>query len=89
MPSFTRRALLAKLAIAAAPAIEDAGKHTLIVVFLRGGADTLGQGLADGGLEADNLVLLVGKAEGRVLAAHRDTDFFGVLDRRQIIGLNS
>lgn len=41
MPSFTRRALLAKLAIAAAPAIEDAGKHTLIVVFLRGGADTM------------------------------------------------
>jgi uncharacterized protein (DUF1501 family) len=41
MPSFTRRALLSKLAIAAAPAIEDAGKHTLIVVFLRGGADTM------------------------------------------------
>lgn len=41
MPSFTRRALLAKLAIAAAPAIEDAGRHTLIVVFLRGGADTM------------------------------------------------
>ena len=41
MPSSTRRALLAKLAIAAAPAIEDAGRHTLIVVFLRGGADTM------------------------------------------------
>ena len=41
MPSFTRRALLAKLAIAAAPAIEDAGNHTLVVVFLRGGADTM------------------------------------------------
>lgn len=41
MPSFTRRALLAKLAVAAAPAIEDAGRHTLIVVFLRGGADTM------------------------------------------------
>src|SRR5687768_4190943 len=41
MSSFTRRALLAKLAIAAAPAIEDAGRHTLIVIFLRGGADTL------------------------------------------------
>ncbi|MFZ4765905.1 MAG: DUF1501 domain-containing protein [Roseimicrobium sp.] len=41
MPSFTRRALLTKLAIAAAPTIEDAGRHTLVVVFLRGGADTL------------------------------------------------
>lgn len=41
MPSFTRRALLAKLALAAAPAIEDAGRHTLVVVFLRGGADTM------------------------------------------------
>jgi uncharacterized protein (DUF1501 family) len=41
MSSFTRRALLSKLAVAAAPAVEDAGRHTLIVVFLRGGADTL------------------------------------------------
>ena len=41
MSTFTRRALLAKLAVAAAPAVEDAGRHTLIVVFLRGGADTM------------------------------------------------
>jgi uncharacterized protein (DUF1501 family) len=41
MSSFTRRALLSKLAVAAAPAVEDAGRHTLIVVFLRGGADTM------------------------------------------------
>ncbi len=41
MSSFTRRALLSKLAVAAAPAVEDAGRHTLVVVFLRGGADTM------------------------------------------------
>ncbi len=41
MPSLTRRALLSKLAFAAAPAVEDAGRHTLVCVFLRGGADTL------------------------------------------------
>ncbi|MES2738803.1 MAG: DUF1501 domain-containing protein [Verrucomicrobiota bacterium] len=41
MSSLTRRALLSKLAFAAAPAAESAGDHTLIHVFLRGGADTL------------------------------------------------
>jgi len=41
MPSLTRRALLSKLAFAAPPVVEDAGCHTLIHVFLRGGADTL------------------------------------------------
>ena len=41
MPSFTRRALLSQLVVAAAPAVEDAGKHTLVCVFLRGGADTM------------------------------------------------
>ncbi len=41
MPPVTRRALLTKLALAAAPAVEDAGRHTLVVIFLRGGADTM------------------------------------------------
>jgi uncharacterized protein (DUF1501 family) len=41
MPSFTRRALLSQLVVAASPAVEDAGKHTLVCVFLRGGADTM------------------------------------------------
>lgn len=41
MPSMTRRSLLSNLAFAAPPVIEDAGCHTLICVFLRGGADTL------------------------------------------------
>lgn len=42
MPLLTRRALLSKLAVAAPTAAEAAGeKHTLICVFLRGGADTL------------------------------------------------
>lgn len=37
----TRRALLSQLVVAAPPVIEDAGKHTLVCVFLRGGADTM------------------------------------------------
>lgn len=41
MSSFTRRALLSQLVVAAAPAVADAGKHTLVCVFLRGGADTM------------------------------------------------
>jgi uncharacterized protein (DUF1501 family) len=41
MSAFTRRALLSQLVVAAAPAVEDAGKHTLVCVFLRGGADTM------------------------------------------------
>lgn len=41
MSSFTRRALLSQLAVAASPAAEDAGRHTLVCVFLRGGADTM------------------------------------------------
>ncbi len=38
---FTRRALLSQLVVAAAPAVADAGRHTLVCVFLRGGADTM------------------------------------------------
>jgi uncharacterized protein (DUF1501 family) len=41
MPSITRRALLSQLLLTSAPVVEDAGKHTLVCVFLRGGADTL------------------------------------------------
>ena len=41
MSSFTRRALLSQLVVAAAPAVENAGQHTLVCVFLRGGADTM------------------------------------------------
>jgi uncharacterized protein (DUF1501 family) len=37
----TRRALLSQLLLAAPPAVEDAGRHTLVCVFLRGGADTM------------------------------------------------
>lgn len=37
----TRRAFLSQLAFAAAPLVEGAGRHTLICVFLRGGADTM------------------------------------------------
>ena len=37
----TRRAILSQLLFAAPPAVEDAGKHTLVCVFLRGGADTM------------------------------------------------
>ncbi|HYF34750.1 MAG TPA: DUF1501 domain-containing protein, partial [Prosthecobacter sp.] len=40
MSSFTRRALFSRLAFAASPA-EATDGHTLICVFLRGGADTL------------------------------------------------
>jgi uncharacterized protein (DUF1501 family) len=40
MPVLTRRALFSKLAFAADPAVAD-DTHTLICVFLRGGADTL------------------------------------------------
>lgn len=39
--NITRRALLSQLAFTAPSAVEDAGRHTLICVFLRGGADTL------------------------------------------------
>jgi uncharacterized protein (DUF1501 family) len=38
---FTRRSLLSQLAFAAAPTVQDAGRHTLVCVFLRGGADTM------------------------------------------------
>lgn len=41
MPTLTRRALLSQLAFTAPPVVEDAGRHTLVCVFLRGGADTL------------------------------------------------
>ena len=41
MPLLTRRALLSQLAFAAPSAVESAGTHTLICIFLRGGADTL------------------------------------------------
>ncbi len=43
MSNLTRRTLLSKLALAAAPALAKAEReeHTLIHVFLRGGADTL------------------------------------------------
>jgi uncharacterized protein (DUF1501 family) len=37
----TRRAILSQLLFAAPPAVEDAGRHTLVCVFLRGGADTM------------------------------------------------
>lgn len=37
----TRRALLSQLLVAAPPAVEDAGRHTLVCIFLRGGADTM------------------------------------------------
>lgn len=37
----TRRAFLSKLLLAAAPVVPDAGRHTLVCVFLRGGADTM------------------------------------------------
>jgi len=37
----TRRAILSQLLLGAAPMMEDAGRHTLVCVFLRGGADTL------------------------------------------------
>lgn len=37
----TRRAFLSQMALAAAPIVEDAGRHTLICIFLRGGADTM------------------------------------------------
>ncbi|MNL27290.1 hypothetical protein D3C87_1488730 [compost metagenome] len=50
---------------------------------------SLSQCLADGSVESDNLILLVGKAEGRVLTAHCDTDFLGILDRLQIISMNN
>ena len=40
MPSLTRRALLSKLAFAA-PSAAESEDHTLVCVFLRGGADTL------------------------------------------------
>ena len=41
MPLFTRRALLSELLFTAPPAVENAGAHTLVCVFLRGGADTM------------------------------------------------
>jgi len=37
----TRRAILSQLLLTTPPVVEDAGGHTLICVFLRGGADTL------------------------------------------------
>lgn len=37
----TRRAFLSQLLIATPPVVVDAGQHTLVCVFLRGGADTL------------------------------------------------
>lgn len=40
MPTLTRRALLSQLAFAA-PAAAEADGHTLVCVFLRGGADTM------------------------------------------------
>jgi len=41
MSSLTRRALLSKLAFSAPSAAEESPNHTLIHIFLRGGADTL------------------------------------------------
>lgn len=41
MPLLTRRALLSQLAFTASAAEEEPGKHTLVCVFLRGGADTM------------------------------------------------
>jgi uncharacterized protein (DUF1501 family) len=41
MPAFTRRALLSHLLLAAQPVVQEPGRHTLVCVFLRGGADTL------------------------------------------------
>jgi uncharacterized protein (DUF1501 family) len=41
MPLLTRRALLSQLLFAAPPAVENPGRHTLVCVFLRGGADTM------------------------------------------------
>jgi uncharacterized protein (DUF1501 family) len=41
MARTTRRAFIRKLALGADPVVPDAGKHTLVCVFLRGGADTL------------------------------------------------
>ena len=42
MPLLTRRALLSQLAFTtASAAVEEPGKHTLVCVFLRGGADTM------------------------------------------------
>ena len=37
----TRRAFLSQLLLAAPPVVQDAGRHTLVCVFLRGGADTM------------------------------------------------
>lgn len=37
----SRRTFLKKMVLAGAPAVEDPGAHTLVCVFLRGGADTL------------------------------------------------
>lgn len=37
----TRRAFLSQLLLTTPPVVEDAGKHTLVCVFLRGGADTM------------------------------------------------
>ena len=37
----TRRAFLSQLLLTTPPVVEDAGRHTLVCVFLRGGADTL------------------------------------------------
>ena len=40
-PGTTRRGFLRKLVFAQAPAVAEPGGHTLVCIFLRGGADTL------------------------------------------------
>src|SRR3954467_2091281 len=41
MPSSSRRQFLSRLCFGQQPHVTDAGEHTLVCIFLRGGADTL------------------------------------------------
>ena len=41
MATLTRRGFLTTLAFGRAPVVEDPGRHTLVCIFLRGGADTM------------------------------------------------
>ena len=79
----SRRSLLRRLVFAELPVVADAGAHTLVCVFLRGGADTLNMLVpyADGDYYANRPTLSIPPPPRGVEsagAAIRLTDFYGL-----------
>lgn len=76
----TRRALLSQLAFAAAPLVQDPGRHTLICIFLRGGADTMNLIVpyADDGYYKARPSLAIARPGGGTNAALRLDDHYAL-----------